>query len=38
MDMENLVDNLLKNGIEACEGQGGVGQVEIVIRKENGVV
>lgn len=38
MDMGNLVDNLLKNGIEACEGQDGTGQVEIVIRKENGVV
>ena len=38
MDMGNLVDNLLKNGIEACEGQEGAGQVEIVIRKENGVV
>lgn len=38
MDMGNLVDNLIKNGIEACEGQGGTGQVEIVIRKENGVV
>lgn len=38
MDMGNLVDNLLKNGIEACEGQEGAGQVEIVIRKENGMV
>lgn len=38
MDMGNLVDNLLKNGIEACEGQAGTGQVEIVIRKENSVV
>ncbi|MCI8313424.1 MAG: GHKL domain-containing protein [Lachnospiraceae bacterium] len=38
MDMGNLVDNLLRNGIEACEGQDGTGQVEIVIRKENGVV
>lgn len=38
MDMGNLVDNLLKNGIEACEGVAGNGQVEIVIRKENGVV
>ena len=38
MDMGNLVDNLLKNGIEACEDQAGTGQVEIVIRKENGIV
>ncbi len=38
MDMGNLVDNLLKNGIEACDGLAGKGQVEIVIRKENGVV
>ena len=38
MDMGNLVDNLLRNGIEACEGQDGTGQVEIVVRKENGVV
>ena len=34
MDMGNLVDNLLKNGIEACDGLAGKGQVEIVIRKE----
>ena len=38
LDMGNLVDNLLKNGIEACEDQAGTGQVEIVIRKENGIV
>jgi len=38
MDMENLVDNLLKNGIEACKSMDGKGQVEIVIRKENGII
>lgn len=38
MDMGNLVDNLLKNGIEACKSMNGKGQVEIVIRKENGIV
>ncbi len=36
--MGNLIDNLLKNGIEACEGLEGKGRVEIVIRKENGIV
>lgn len=35
MDMGNLVDNLLKNGMEACRMQNGSGQIEIVIRKEN---
>ena len=38
LDMGNLIDNLLKNGIEACEGLEGKGRVEIVIRKENGIV
>lgn len=38
MDMGNLIDNLLDNGIEACEGLNGDGRVEIVIRKENGIV
>lgn len=38
MDMGNLIDNLLKNGIEACEGLEGKGQVEIIIRKEKRVV
>lgn len=38
MDMGNLTDNLLRNGIEACEGLDGKGEVEIVIRKENGIV
>lgn len=38
MDMGNLIDNLLRNGIEACEEMPGGGQLEIIIRKENGVV
>lgn len=38
MDMGSLIDNLLMNGIEACEDIGGKREVGIVIRKENGVV
>lgn len=38
MDMGNLIDNLLMNGIEACEDMDGNGEIGIVIRKENGVV
>ena len=34
----SLIDNLLMNGIEACEDIGGKREVGIVIRKENGVV
>lgn len=38
MDMGNLLDNILMNGIEACEGIEGKKEVGIVIRKENGIV
>lgn len=38
MDMGNLVDNLLLNGIEACEELDGDGAVEIIVKKESGIV
>ena len=34
MDKGNLVDNLLLNGIEACEELDGDGAVEIIVKRK----
>lgn len=38
MDMANLMDNLLRNAIEACEPMAGKGKIEIAVKTEQGVV